>query len=289
MSSSATEPETAHSSTLTAAVKRSKYRSVVMARTLPPFVLRLCDARPVFAHRTRQPSQGIAPGTSPATEREAFANDRGELSDHSLFGVSWRHKMKTRRPLRPLPRLALAAVAVLVVYAGLTPWALHIGGRSTPLERWVGYGAMQASNGGKYVLYAQLQGGAQSGRCSFVGGCDTLHGSARLCSESGATHTFTLSGTVDGWWTTDGAPTWIRLTGGTPTPLPPGWVIALHGIWHGPALELTSPDNSFTKVLTPGGEIRQTTSTEDDGTAHVTLRYGSEAEFEAACRVPLRN
>jgi purine nucleoside permease len=59
--------------------------------------------------------------------------------------------------------------------------------------------------------------------------------------------------------------------------------------WHGPALELTSPDNSFTKVLTPGGEIRQTTSTEDDGTAHVTLRYGSEAEFEAACRVPLRN
>ena len=61
--------------------------------------------------------------------------------------------------------------------------------------------------------------------------------------------------------------------------------MALHGIWKGPALELSSPDNSFTTVFTPRGEIRRVTSTADAGTARVTLQFGSEAEFAAACEV----
>jgi hypothetical protein len=63
-----------------------------------------------------------------------------------------------------------------------------------------------------------------------------------------------------------------------------GWVVSLHGIWHGPALELTSPDNSFTEAFTPRGEIRRVTSTADAGTARVVLLYGTHDDFAAACR-----
>jgi hypothetical protein len=51
-----------------------------------------------------------------------------------------------------------------------------------------------------------------------------------------------------------------------------------------PELELTCPDNSFTEVFTPRGEIRHVTSTADAGTVHVTLRAASEEDFAAACR-----
>lgn len=186
--------------------------------------------------------------------------------------------------------LVLVAVVMFVIYAGLTPWALHIGGRSTPDEQWDGYGPVQASNGGRYLLFAHLQGGMLGGGSpsrrggSGYGMSDNLHGIAELCTESGATHTFKLTGVVDGWWSTDGARTTIDLTGGAPVRLPLGWVVALHGIWHGPALELSSPDNSFTKVFTPRGEIRHVTSTVDAGTARVTLQYGSRDAFASACR-----
>ena len=185
--------------------------------------------------------------------------------------------------------LLLVVFLLLVVGVGLTPWAVHIGGRSTPSEQWDGFGAVEASNGGKYVLFTHLEAGmlwdsAGSRRGGALGGRDLLHGTAQLCTESGVTHTFKLTGTVKSWWTTDGARTVVDLTGGAPTRLPSGWVVALHGAWRGPALELASPDNSFTEVFTPRGAIRHVTSTADAGTARVTLQYGSEAEFAAACR-----
>jgi hypothetical protein len=175
------------------------------------------------------------------------------------------------------------------VYVARTPWMLHIGGRSTPLTVWEGFGPVEASNGGRYVLYIKFQGGAETGSGrhtihAFGVRSDNMKGSALLCTRSGVTHTFDLAGVIDGWWSTDGAPTSVGLTHGKPVRLPGGWVISLHGVWHGPELQLTSPDNSFTEVLTPRGEIRHTTSTADAGTARATLTYGSRADFEAACR-----
>ena len=184
--------------------------------------------------------------------------------------------------------LVVTVVALVVVYVALTPWALHMGGRWNWLSQWDGYGEVVASNGGKYLLFTHLRGGTRDdhGRksCSHLGGCDTLHGTAQLCTASGVTHTFKLTGNVKAWLTTDGARTRIDLTGGTPTRLPSGWVVAFHGIWNGPELELESPDNSFTEAFTPRGEIRRGASTADAGEAHVTLRYGTVAEFAAACR-----
>lgn len=209
--------------------------------------------------------------------------------------------MQSSQPPQPQPRrrgrgragsigiriLLILVIAIIAVDVVPTPWALHIGDRFTPLTMWDGYGSVQASDGGHYVLFAHLRGGliGDDGRpdCRGRGGCDTLHGSAKLCTESGSTYTFTVAGQVHASWRTDGARSQIGLTGGSPAALPKGWVVAFHGAWHGPALELSSPDNSFTEVFTPRGAIRHVTSTAAAGGATVTLRYGSSAGFARAC------
>lgn len=90
-------------------------------------------------------------------------------------------------------------------------WALHVGGRFTPLETWSGNGQITASNGGRYVLSATLRGGIigtdSRPDCDMRSGCDTLHGSAKMCTESGKTYSFTLSGAVHSWLSTNGAKT----------------------------------------------------------------------------------
>jgi hypothetical protein len=184
--------------------------------------------------------------------------------------------------------LLLVVLLPMALQVLLTPWALHVGGRSTPLGQWSGFGTVEASNGGKYVLFVDFYSGTLASPSSRrsgggLGHRDSLKGTGVLCTESGATHTFNLGGRVDAWSTTDGAKTSISLTHGTPERLPSGWDVAFHGVWHGPALELASPDNSFTEVFTPKGAIRHVTSTADAGTARVTLQYGTRDEFDAAC------
>ncbi|MGE5287828.1 MAG: hypothetical protein ACM3ML_11600 [Micromonosporaceae bacterium] len=171
----------------------------------------------------------------------------------------------------------------------MSPWVLHIGGTFTPTMSWSGYGMVTDSNGGRYLLYTDFRAGyllatkeIRGSACSGFG-CDNLRGTARLCTVSG-TETFALTGDVHSWLRTEGARTDLSFTGGKPKPLPAGWLVAMRGTWHGPALAVASPDNSFTEVFTPRGAIRTVTSTADAGTARVTLRPGSAAAFSRACR-----
>ncbi len=192
------------------------------------------------------------------------------------------------RGRHPWLRLLLILIVVLLlVYVLPTPWAFHMGGKFSPLGEWDGYGPVQASNGGHYLLYTQLRGGIVNTHgdvtCSFTG-CDNLTGSAQLCTQGGQRYTFELAGAVHGWYTTDGSKTTLKLTGGTPNRLPGGWVVAFHGTWRGAALPIADTDNSFTEVFTPAGAIRTTTSAKDAGTARGTLRSGSAASFGQACR-----
>jgi hypothetical protein len=181
--------------------------------------------------------------------------------------------------------LVVVVVVILVVYIVPTPWALHIGGKFTPLEDWDGVGSVSATNGGHYVLYTHLQGGLLGGGphadCSFGGGCNTLHGNAKLCTQTGATYSLNLSGDVHSWWSTDGATTSVDLTG---KELPDGWVVAFKGKWAGSVLPLADTDNSFTEVFTRRGAIRHTTSTADAGIARVTLHNAPSSAFDTACR-----
>jgi hypothetical protein len=195
-----------------------------------------------------------------------------------------------RQRLQRHPWVMLAVVLVLVFVAMVlpTPWIFHIGDRFTPTMSWSGYGTVTASNGGRYVLYVDFRGGIfEEGRnsgCSQFG-CDSLNGQAKLCSSGGTVNAYAVTGAVHTWWSTDGARTTIEMTGGSPTKLPDGWVIAFAGNWHGSNLVLASPDNSFTEVFTPTGATRTTTSTADMGTASVTLANGSQTAFTQACHL----
>jgi hypothetical protein len=193
---------------------------------------------------------------------------------------------KSRGPLW-LRLLLILIVGLLLIGVLPAPWALDIGGHFSPLGEWDGYGPVQASNGGHYLLFTQLRGGLFAGHgysgCGLTG-CDSLYGSARLCTQGGQDYTFRLGGAVHSWLGTNGARTDISLTGGTPTALPDSWVVAFHGTWHGPELPIADTDGSFTEVFTPTGAIRTVTSRKDAGTAHGLLRYGSVASFDSACR-----
>jgi hypothetical protein len=185
-------------------------------------------------------------------------------------------------------RLVLIVFVVLFLLVFVpAPWSFHIGSRFTPFGQWDGYGAVQASNGGRYLLFTHIQGGI-AGRaarpgCTFHGSCGTLRGSAKLCTESGRVYSFSLSGTMHGWLTTDKSPIDIDLSGGSPVPLQHGQVVAFHGVWHGPVLPVASTDGSFTAAFTPAGTIRKVTASAGAGTATGTLRYGSSAAFDQAC------
>jgi hypothetical protein len=203
----------------------------------------------------------------------------------------WGRKSASQDPPRrrhPWLRLLLILIVVLLlVYVLPTPWAFHMGGKFSPFGEWDGYGPVQASNGGHYLLYTGLRGGIVNDHgdagCSFTG-CNNLVGTAQLCTQGGQRYTFELTGAVHGWYTTNGSKTSLELRGGTPERLPGGWVVTFHGTWHGANLPIADTDNSFTEVFTPAGAIRTTTSTKDAGTARGTLRAGSAASFGQACR-----
>ncbi len=179
-------------------------------------------------------------------------------------------------------------IALFVIEIGLNPWAFHIGDRFTPLTVWDGYGTVRASNGGRYVLFTRLQGAGLSSACRFSR-CQTLRGSAQICTERGATYTLQLLGSVHAWWTTDGASTSLDLKDVRSGPLPAGSVISLKGSWHGRRLVVADTGGSLARVLTPRGVIRPAASAADAGHASVTLRYGTTAAFGQACRALGRN
>jgi hypothetical protein len=183
--------------------------------------------------------------------------------------------------------LIVFVVLFLVVFVP-APWSFHIGGQFTPLGQWDGYGPVRASDGGNYLLFTHLQGGvigrADPPSCTIHGTCGTLRGSAQLCTESGQVYSFSLSGKMHGWLTTDKSPTDIELSGGSPVPLPHGQVVAFHGVWRGPVLPVASTDGSFTAAFTPAGAIRKATARAGAGTASGTLRSGSATAFDQACK-----
>jgi hypothetical protein len=196
------------------------------------------------------------------------------------------------RSTSPIQYIALRLVLIVFVVLFLVvfvpaPWSFHIGGQFTPFGQWDGYGPVQASNGGRYLLFTHLQGGvigrADRPGCTIHGSCGTLRGSAQLCTETGRVYSFTLSGKMHGWLTTDKSPTDIDLSGGSPVPLQHGQVVAFHGAWHGPVLPVASTDGSFTAAFTPAGTIRKVAANAGAGTASGTLRSGSTAAFDQAC------
>ena len=199
-----------------------------------------------------------------------------------------------RRPLRGcLPGLFLLVLLIAIGVATYKfsdytkhNWMAHIGGRNTPDHVWQGVGAVDRTDGGRYVLYVTFTAGKaddRPGGLDLCAGrsddspCGDVTGSAKLCTLSGVTQDLHLDGRMDAGSSTDG-------TGGTLvlTKDGAGTIAYLSGIWRGGNLTLFD-DSVFPKHVTKQGAITAEPAT-SDASARVTLAYGTEAAFTRSCR-----
>jgi hypothetical protein len=172
------------------------------------------------------------------------------------------------------------AWAVLVM---LNPWALHIGGRSTPLLYWHGSGTLVSKDGKTYPLYVSFwpgrprgmhSGGRREGKIVSA----RLQGTGWLCVAPGNLERMKLSGTMYGGYTSDRDSLldfrlleWRKPFSINP---PECGFFDMAGTWHGQELVMDRPNEQGIK-LNSGPFIDH---------ASVTLHWASFAEFEAACR-----
>jgi hypothetical protein len=191
-----------------------------------------------------------------------------------------------RLMLRGLIKLALLAVAVAafawVLMVVLNPWALHIGGRSTPLLYWHGTGTVEAEGGTRYPLYVLFYPGSPAGisgagRRAGKSKSADLSGTGWLCVAPGTTERMQLSGAMFGGYASDADSLiefrlleWRKPYAITP---PHRGFFDLAGSWHGSDLVMDRPRQQGIRFAS-GLFIDHAT---------VTFHWAAYEEFEAAC------
>ncbi len=170
-----------------------------------------------------------------------------------------------------LPLILLAMVAI-------QPWALHIGGRWTPLLTWWGSGTLLTKSGREYPLFVMLYPAAHFSHLHLDGRRPTggVQGNACLCTSPGVFQYLKLSGTLyGGWQSTDGSLMDFRLL--EPTVIDVGQARAgyfnLIGQWHGPELVLDDR-GSWSRPFRSGLRIER---------ASVTLHWSPYWTCKSAC------
>jgi hypothetical protein len=186
-----------------------------------------------------------------------------------------------------LAKLILVLAAAVAFLGGVTvllnPWALHIGGRVTPLMYWHGTGTVVSNDGRTYPLYLTFWPGTP--RRSFMGGrregkgwSADLSGTGWLCLAPGKTERMDVSGTMYGGYTNtaDGLFDFRLLEWRKPFNInyQKRGFFDLAGTFSGPDLVMNRPSEQGIRLNT-GPFIDR---------ASATLRWASYGEFEAACR-----
>ena len=192
------------------------------------------------------------------------------------------------RPIGCLTKLLLFVLVGLAVMWGLlvalNPWALHIGGRSTPLLYWHGTGTIHAKGGKSLPLYVWFAPG-QPGGFSSGGRRDgkivaaRLQGSAWLCLAPGTVELLELSGTMYGGYLSDSDSLldFRLLERRKPFAINPQrrGFFDVAGTWRGPELVMNRPNEQG--IPFKSGLLIDS--------AVVTLRWASYEEFESSCHV----
>jgi hypothetical protein len=178
---------------------------------------------------------------------------------------------------------AVAAAAFLYVLTiALNPWALHIGGRSTPLLWWHGSGTVHARDGKTYPLYLSFWpgrprrhgGGRREGKIWSA----NLDGNGYLCVAPGQIERMNLSGGMYGGYSTDANSLLSFRLLEWRKPFAINYqhrgFFDLAGTWQNQQLVMDRPNEQAIKFNT-GPFI-------DSATA--TLHWSTYNDFETACR-----
>jgi len=185
--------------------------------------------------------------------------------------------------LTKLVLVLLAALAfVWLVMVALNPWALHIGGHSTPLLYWHGTGTVISKDGRAYPLYVWFGPGRplrrSGGRREGKGWSADLTGGGWLCVKPGTPERMRLSGTMYGGYMSDAYSLldfrlleWRR-------PFAINYqnrgFFDVAGMWRGRELVMDRANEQG---------IRLNTGPFIDN-ARVTLRWADKSAFDAACK-----
>lgn len=164
----------------------------------------------------------------------------------------------------------------------LNPWALHIGGRSTPLLYWHGTGTLVSKDGMTYPLYISFwpdqPGKHNGGRREGKGWSADLDGSGWLCLAPGSTEKLQLNGTMYGGYSSDADSLldfrlleWRKPFSINP---PHRGFFDVAGTWQNGNLVMTRPNEQGIKLNT-GPFIDNAT---------VTLHWAPYDEFDSACQ-----
>ena len=172
-------------------------------------------------------------------------------------------------------------VFVYLFTVALNPWALHIGGHSTPLLNWHGSGKVLTKGGKTYPLYVSFwpdrPGRHNGGRREGKGWSADLTGTAWLCVAPGSMERMRLSGTMYGGYTSDADSLldFRLLEWRAPFSINPPHrgFFDVAGSWHNGQLVMNRPNEQGIPFKS-GLFIDNAT---------VTLHWSSFQEFEAEC------
>ncbi len=185
-----------------------------------------------------------------------------------------------------LIKLLLGAVAAMafvwLLTVVLNPWALHIGGRSTPLLYWHGSGKLLSKDGKTYPLYISFWPGRpmrnSSGRREGKGWSAHLSGTGYLCVAPGQIEKMQMSGTMYGGYSDskDSLFDFRLLEWRKPFSInyQNRGYFDMAGMWHGQDLVMDRPNEQGIKLNT-GPFIDHAT---------VTLRWSDYYQFQMACK-----
>lgn len=173
-------------------------------------------------------------------------------------------------------------VVTYLLFIALNPWALHIGGRSTPLLYWHGTGSVVAKGGKTYPVYVSFwpgeprrhSGGRREGKIWSA----NLTGSGWLCIAPGSIERMEVSGSMYGGYSSDANSllAFRLLEWRKPFAITyqDRGFFDLAGRWHNGELVMDHPGEQ--------GHPFKSGMLIDNAT--LTLHYANYAEFEAACR-----
>jgi hypothetical protein len=182
--------------------------------------------------------------------------------------------------------LLLLVVGIVLAWAlivALNPWALHIGGRSTPLLNWHGTGTVRAKGGKALPLYVSFlpgrpggfsSGGRRDGKTVSA----RLTGTGWLCIAPGVVEVMQLSGTMYGGYMNDSNSVLDFRLLERRRPFAINYqkrgFFDLAGTWRGGELVMNHPNEQG--IPFKSGLLIDS--------AVVTLRWASYDVFETACR-----